>query len=691
MTSLVELQRNYILNTIHSVQTANGFKVLVLDDTTESLILDLVTKSELLKLVAAVEKIDKPRNTSSLEAVYILEPSRYSVNCLLTDYKVVPIRYRAAHIFFLPGLSPDLTNLIKANNQLTKTLKTFDEFKYAINPKESFVFTTRNPQGLQIFYNGECHSLVTKAIATTAHALVYLCVLTGEYPIIRYYEPNENDGYFNASILPKMIATEFQNQLDDYTRDHSDFPPSSTRQRSVFVITDRTMDLFAPLLHEFTYQAMASDISPDVNGDVYKYQAEDERGKKIDKVGKLNDKDPDWLSLRHLHIMEAQTLFNTRFEEFLSKNAMFIDRSKIKDTSDLAITMARMDGFDEERRRIVMHKTLIESLMLSNHEKKLAEIAEYEQNLADLGVDIDGEKVKNLADQLIEFLANDIYDFFDKIRVIILYGLYRGGLIEKDYIKLLNFMGILSPHDIQNSLSYIKNFEIIGFKLLKPNLKSKSIFKRDFLHECINVDTYNTSRFRPSMNTVITKIISNTLEDTLFPYTKDKPMDEESDISRTYSTSTTSLRNPKHKAAWARTNTQFQAPRQRIFYFIAGGATASELRTAYELSAKFEKDVIIGSDEIITPVMFLKQVHNLTVPRANLNLHIDWLMNRPSEPPKELLEMEKKRAPAPSSQQQQQQMQQQTNPSNNGATFASSETPAQKSGKRDKFKRFFKS
>ena len=53
-----------------------------------------------------------------------------------------------------------------------------------------------------------------------------------------------------------------QQNLDDYKKANPDFPKPSDppRPRGTLIITDRSMDTVAPLLHEFTYQAMANDL-----------------------------------------------------------------------------------------------------------------------------------------------------------------------------------------------------------------------------------------------------------------------------------------------------------------------------------------------------------------------------------------------------------------------------------------------
>jgi len=44
-----------------------------------------------------------------------------------------------------------------------------------------------------------------------------------------------------------------------------------SKGRATLIITDRTMDMIAPFVHEFTYQAMANDLLPIENGTKFAY------------------------------------------------------------------------------------------------------------------------------------------------------------------------------------------------------------------------------------------------------------------------------------------------------------------------------------------------------------------------------------------------------------------------------------
>jgi syntaxin-binding protein 1 len=95
----------------------------------------------------------------------------------------------------------------------------------------------------------------------------------------RAYEAADNE------YLSRLIALQVQSNLEDHKKANPDFPvydplfkhltllnsvkTKDGRQRGTLLITDRAMDVLAPFIHEFTYQAMANDLLPIEDGSRY--------------------------------------------------------------------------------------------------------------------------------------------------------------------------------------------------------------------------------------------------------------------------------------------------------------------------------------------------------------------------------------------------------------------------------------
>jgi syntaxin-binding protein 1 len=57
---------------------------------------------------------------------------------------------------------------------------------------------------------------------------------------------------------------------------------------------------------------------------------------------------------------------------------------------------------------------------------------------------------------------------------------------------------------------------------------------------------------------------------------------------------------------------KFEGSEYRLFVFIIGGMTHSEMRSCYELECEKKLDVCFGSTSIITPNSFLNKIGQLT-------------------------------------------------------------------------------
>lgn len=679
--SLVDLQRQYLLKIIDEVKTFNNLKFLVIDKQVQEIFDHIFPldhnnthNNVLLKHVIHYDLIDdvKRQGEHPIECIYLLKPTKYNIKIMNSDFSHFPTKYKKCHIRFLPGLTSGLKKFLDNQDRLPYFIESFKECKLSNIILQNHCFKSLNTsQAFQVIYNKECLNVVESYINNIVQSLIGICVITNEYPIIRYYNPSEQQKeQHNFKSVSKLVAEKLQVDLDNYARFNDDFLNlGSSRQRSIMIICDRTLDLVSPLIHDFSYQSLVYNEIQDKDTfnnetDVYTYQVENETGGLDDKDSIVRDiYDKIWTELKYMHIVDAKNAINKKIEKLINDNPLLVDREKnVKTSSDLLSVVAHLKMFDEERRQLILHKTLIEKCLSCVDSKKLAEnIADTEQIMAGFGKDVAGDNCsKNFTlEFLIEnVLSIDQININDKIRVITLYCIYRNGIVEEDLIKLLSFMNVDHEHPyFSHFVEFIKNFEILGLNLLKPTLKQSKlkIFKsnntspylyneldgrRKFYHESItnNYDIYTTSRFIPACGVNISKSISNALllpEDE-FKFVKGIPVElyemnedlQGQEQSKEYPVeeiiNSSNSRTNKIKTSWnLRKDNQTNVERQRIFYYVIGGLTHGEVKSAYDQGVWKNKDVFIGSDEIMTSAKFMENVLNVNRPRSVLNLKVD--------------------------------------------------------------------
>lgn len=641
-SSLYSLQRKYLLEKIQQACEPGQLYALVLDRKTEAALLLVTTKDALLRITTTIEIIDDQRRLLPfLHAIYLIEPLVYNFNCLLAD--VHTHRYIDGTGLLLPFLQWDIeANRFFRSSRFLENPNVAHYFAGGINyvhcsmvPVESRVFLAdkTTPNSMPIYYNENCGETVLYQIRKAARAIVNAVVVADEYPLIRYWSPP--NATYHAARLPELIADEVQRQLDDYARAISEYPLPSVAEkpRAVLVICDRTLDLFAPLLHEFSYQAMAMDVVESLERKcVYEYSAENEAGQEQSMLSMLDsEEDETWVALRHSHIIEASELVVLKINELIKNNPMMVDRSKATTSSDLMYVVAHLQGFDNERRQVTLHKTLIDQVLDINARRKLAEFAaDFEQNCAAKGVLFEGVKNKHLHNDLIVLLAREDLHVNDKIRLVIIYALYRGGLAESDFTKLAKFISVENNQMVSLVLHCFTNLHKMNFPIVKQSVRDKPVVRLTF-HTINNEGTYNTSRFAPGMKTILQSSARYELDEDLFPYFRDKPLEDDIPGRNSGSAQSVdkhgSLRNVRIKASWAPSSSRGSFPgstrsKQRVFCYVAGGVTYSEMRLVYELSSALNKDFYIGSEFLLKPRDFLMGLQNLDEAKNLDNLHL---------------------------------------------------------------------
>jgi syntaxin-binding protein 1 len=88
---------------------------------------------------------------------------------------------------------------------------------------------------------------------------------------------------------------------------------------------DRSIDPAAPLLHEFTYQAMINDLlpvqdTPSHVGVKYQHEYHQADGSIGTTDVVLDEEDKVYASIRHLHIAECSDRLIEKFNQFMQEN-----------------------------------------------------------------------------------------------------------------------------------------------------------------------------------------------------------------------------------------------------------------------------------------------------------------------------------------------------------------------------------
>ena len=212
----------------------------------------------------------------------------------------------------------------------------------------------------------------------------------------------------------------------------------------------------------------------------------------------------------------------------------------------------------------------------------------------------------------------------DRLRLLILYLLFRDGLLPADLQKLLSHAN-LPPQDTQ----IITNLSLLGARTTR-NLKDsrpapQPMFPRKPPPMQGGQEEYLLSRYEPVLQQLLKAHATNSVDPTTFPYTK-PPLDLD---SAQQPAAATSLRTGA-KPTWAKTtrgNAVSAENRQRVILFMAGGATFSESRAAYDVGRSTGREVFLTTSHMLTPQLFIRQVGDLSADKKRLGI--------PAEGPKE--------------------------------------------------------
>ncbi|KAG9510721.1 Protein ROP, partial [Fragariocoptes setiger] len=575
---------------IRSVKKKGEWKVLIVDQLGMRMISACCRMHEIASEgITIVEDINKKREPlPNLEAVYLIAPSEASILLLQQDFLSAKLAlYKCAHVFFTETCNDDtLTALSKS--ACAKYINTLKEINIAFLPYESQVASLDLPEAMPAFYNPNPRKPERIALLERmAEQISTLCATLGEYPSIRYRLEFERN---------VELAQIIHQRLNGYKADDPSMGEGPEKARSLLIILDRGFDCVSPLLHELTFQAMAYDLL-DIQNDVYKFDTT--HGNEIrTKEVLLDENDEIWADLRHQHIASVSQTLTKNLKKFIDSRNMRVSNTSDSKPSvkDLSLMIKKMPQHQKELSKYATHLHLAEDCM-QKYQNNSNMLCGCEQDLA-MGTTPGGERIKDPLLKTNPLLIDQNVNDDDKIRLILLYILNRGGIPEDNLDRIIQRAAIAPQRR-----SVITNMSYLGVTVTSDGNRKKPY--QVPRKERITEQTYQMSRWTPVIKDIMEDAIADKLDPKHFPFL----LGRQAPMGFGRPTPTSQRYGHWHKERNA-LNVK-QVP--RLIVFIVGGMTYSEMRCAYEVTRDVKNwEVIIASDHILTPKGFLGDLSALS-------------------------------------------------------------------------------
>ncbi|BDA46397.1 probable protein transport Sec1a [Coccomyxa sp. Obi] len=604
------------------------WSVLIMDSVTTRVMSSICRISEILDYgVSLVENIAIKREAlPNLSGVYFITPSHESVRQLIEDFRTQPL-YKTAHVFFSSPVSSTVLASIRACPGLTSRLKNLKEVnvEFLVMDRRTFVTDERHALKALFGENGSNSASYKVAVATLCSRLAGVFASLKEMPSIRFRasKPIGDDagsGLETQALVSQRVALELNDRLQGFQQ--GGLLPAS--QTCDLIILDRGCDAVAPIIHEWTYEAMAYDLL-NLTSNTFRYESETAGGKMESKEHILDERDELWVELRHRHFAEATSRIANMMDEFKAKNRAASYRGGGgNDAMDMRAMRQLVQGLPQYREQLAklsVHVEIGSRINREIDERALIELGKLEQDL------VFGDATSK---EVIQFLSNHAsIPSTDKERLLMCYAATHPEKL--DAAKQAQWQKLARLRD--EDMGTIINLEFLGVPVRKRGRSTGLVFGRK-RKRAVRKDRdpgeddqqYALSRFVPLLQEVLEDMAANNLSADDYPFVSaPTPTAARAAAPTTpFSTKAGSVRSNRSAVGWAKKaagapssaaaayeNGASSSRARKLFVYVIGGITHSETRAAHKLSAKLNRDIIIGGSSLNTPQEFLEQLKEL--------------------------------------------------------------------------------
>ncbi|KAJ6722754.1 PROTEIN TRANSPORT SEC1A [Salix koriyanagi] len=608
-----------MLGSTRTGDSKSTWKVLIMDKVTVKVMSHSCKMSDITDQgISLVEDLFRRREPmTSMDAIYFIQPSKENVVMFLSDMSGREPLYKKAYVFFSSSVPKELVNHIKCDTSVLPRIGALREMNLEYFPIDNQAFITDHEGALGELYgkNVENSRRFDACMNTMATRIATVFASLNELPFVRYRAAKATDdstATFRDSIPAKLAAGVWNNILK--YKCIPNFPQTETCE---LLILDRSIDQIAPVIHEWTYDAMCHDLL-EMDGNKYAVELPSKTsGNPEKKEVLLEDQDLVWLELRHAHIADASERLHDKMTTFVSKNKAAQMQQSARDgseisTRDLQKIVQALPKYNEQVEKLTLHIEIAGKINSVIRDLGLRDLGQLEQDLVfgDAG-----------AKDVISYLrTKQDASPENKLRLLMIYACVYPEKFEGDKASKLMQLARLSNEDMK----VVNNMKLLGgssetkktpggFSLKFDNQKTKQAARKDRADE---EETWQLFRFYPVLEELLEKLSKCELPKNEYscmndPSSTDQETTRRGSVRKSHASPAPAI--PERKApaqsmrsrrttTWARTSNsddgyssdsvlksaskEFKKMGQRIFVFIIGGATRSELRACHKLTTK---------------------------------------------------------------------------------------------------------
>lgn len=605
-------------------EESKSWKVLIMDKVTVKVISSSCNMADITdEGISLVEDIFRRRQPMpSMDAIYFLQPIKENIIMLLSDMSGREPLYRKAFVFFSTPVSKDLVNHIKCDVSVIPRIGALREMNLEFFPVDSQVFITDHENAIEELcgQSAKDSRKFDCCLQTMATRIATVFASLKELPYVRYRAARDPDTAHDHELVPSKLASAIWDRLGYYKSTIPNFPQKESCE---LLILDRSVDQIAPVIHEWTYDAMCHDLLETEGNKLVLEITNKSTGEPEKKEVLLEESDTVWLEMRHLHIAEASERLYEKMTNFASKNkaAQLSQASREGaelSTRDLQKMVQALPKYTEQMEKLSLHVEIAGKINQTIRDDGLRELGQLEQDI------VFGEAGTK---ELIAYLrANQYQSAENKLRLLMIYALVNPDKFEADKATKLMQLAKLSAEDMKA----IQNMRLLAGTSSDSKKKSSGNFSLKFdgqkKKNAARVDktnaeeeTWALSKFYPTLEELIEGINKGDLPKSEYHYInepsptiKERSQSQGTLVSTPAPGGARSVRS-RRTATWARphhsddgsgdsvlrhSSNDFKMLGSRIFIFVIGGITRSEMRVCYKLTTKLRREIILGTTHV---------------------------------------------------------------------------------------------